>query len=323
MVSGTSVALAVEASDAGLLMSLDAASVLIDGPWHHRLVSANGARFHVAELGDGPMVLLMHGFPQFWYTWRHQMAAIADAGWRAVAMDLRGYGASDKPPRGYDTYTATADAAKVIRSLGEDDAIVIGQGLGGFVAWSMPTLQPDVTRAIGALSMPHPRVMRRASFFDKEQRQASGYLVEMQRPFGPEREMTKDHAYVENILRSWASPYGEYPTPEDLTRYGEAMSLPFVAHSAAEHYRWFGRSQIRQDGPLFNRRIRGPVTVPVLHLQGTEDGCVLADRTTGSERYVTGRYSHQLVDGAGHFLTEEAPDRVSGAIVDWLDGADA
>jgi len=120
-------------------MSLDAASVLIDGPWQHRFVSANGARFHVAELGDGPMVLLMHGFPQFWYAWRHQMSAIADAGWRAVAMDLRGYGASDKPPRGYSTYTSTADAATVIRSLGEESAIVLGQGLGGFVAWSMPT----------------------------------------------------------------------------------------------------------------------------------------------------------------------------------------
>ena len=300
----------------------DAASVLIDGPWRHRLVSANGARFHVAELGEGPMVLLMHGFPQFWYAWRHQMAAMADAGWRAVAMDLRGYGASDKPPRGYDTYTSTTDAASVIRSLGEDDAIVIGHGIGGFVAWSMPTLQPGVTRAIGSLAMPHPRVIRRASFTDRRQRQASRYLLDLQRPFGPEQEMTRDHTYVAKILSSWASPFGDYPTPEDVTRYGDAMSLPFVAHSAAEHYRWFGRSQLRQDGPLFNRRIRGLIEQPVLHLQGTEDGCVLAASTGGSGDYVSGPYSFQLVDGAGHFLPEEAPERVSAAIVDWLDSVD-
>jgi pimeloyl-ACP methyl ester carboxylesterase len=237
-------------------------------------------------------------------------------------MDLRGYGASDKPPRGYSTYTGAEDAAKVIRSLGEDDAIVVGQGLGGVIAWSMPSLQPDVVRAVGSLSMPHPRVMRRASVRDRRQRQASRYLVELQRPFVPEREMTKDHAYVGEILRAWASPFGDYPTPEDVERYGNAMALPFVAHSAAEHYRWFGRSQLRQDGPLFNRRIRGPVTRPVLHLQGTEDGCVLADCTTGSAEYVTGPYTFQLVDGAGHFLTEEAPDRVSAAIVDWLDTVD-
>ncbi len=301
-----------------LPMSLDAASVLIDGPWEHRFVSANGARFHVAEVGDGPIVLLMHGLPQFWYTWRHQMLAIADAGWRAVAMDLRGYGASDKPPRGYDTYTSTADAATIIRSLGEEQAVVIGQGLGGFIAWSMPTLQPGATRAVGSLSMPHPRVIRRASYRSLEQRRANRYLMELQRPFGPERAMTRDSAYVANLLRQWASPFGEYPSRDDVTRYADAMAMPFVAHSAAEHYRWFGRSQLRQDGPLFNRRVRGRIEQPVLQLQGTEDGCVIARACGGSERYVGGPFTHQLVDGAGHFLTEESPDRVSAAIVDWL-----
>ena len=238
-------------------------------------------------------------------------------------MDLRGYGASDKPPRGYDTYTGAADAAAVIRSLGEDDAIVVGQGLGGFIAWTMPAFQPAVTRAVGSLSMPHPRVMRHASFRNRRQRRASHYLVHLQRPFGPEREMARDHTYVAEILSAWASPFGEYPRPEDVERYGNAMALPFVAHSAAEHYRWFGRSQLRQDGPLFNRRIRGLIEQPVLQLQGTEDGCVLAASTGGSQAYVSGRYAYELVDGAGHFLTEEAPERVSAALVDWLDGVAA
>ena len=78
----------------------DATSALIPGPWAHRDVSANGVRLHAAEAGEGPLVLLLHGFPQFWWTWRHQLTALADAGFRAVAPDLRGYGASDKPPRG-------------------------------------------------------------------------------------------------------------------------------------------------------------------------------------------------------------------------------
>ena len=89
-------------------MSVDAAFVNIDGPWEHRYVSANGARFHVAEIGDGPLVVMLHGFPQFWYAWRHQMVALAHAGYRVAAMDLRGFGGSDKPPRGYDTYMAHA-----------------------------------------------------------------------------------------------------------------------------------------------------------------------------------------------------------------------
>lgn len=304
-------------------MAIDAASVLLEGPWEHRFVAANGARFHVATLGDGPLVLLIHGFPQFWYTWRHQLAALADAGYHAAAVDLRGFGASDKPPRGYDTYTATADAAAIIRSLGQERAIVLGQGLGGFIAWCMPTFRPEETRAIGSLSMPHPRVIRRASFRDPQQRRASGYVTALQRPFVPEREMARSHEYVAGLLRSWSSRFGDYPHPEDVQRYGDAMAMPFVAHSAAEYYRWLGRSQLRPDGPMFNARINKPITIPVLQLQGTEDGCVLGPATTGSADYVTGPYRYQLIDGAGHFLSEESPARVSSALVDWLDDVDA
>ena len=86
-------------------------AIAISGPWTHRTVSANGTRFHVASIGDGPLVLLLHGFPEFWWTWRTQLVSLAAVGYRAVAADLRGYGGSDKPPRGYDLITAAADAA--------------------------------------------------------------------------------------------------------------------------------------------------------------------------------------------------------------------
>jgi alpha/beta hydrolase family protein len=102
-------------------------AVQLAGPWAHRTVSANGTRFHIAEAGDGPLVLLLHGFPEFWWTWRHQLTWLPEAGFRAVAVDLRGYGGSDKPPRGYDLVTAAADAAGLIRALGEANAIVVGR----------------------------------------------------------------------------------------------------------------------------------------------------------------------------------------------------
>ena len=299
-------------------MAVDAAVVNVDGPWEHRYVSANGARFHVAEIGEGPLVLLLHGFPQYWYAWRHQMVALAEAGYRAAAMDLRGYGGSDKPPRGYDTYMSTLDAASVIRALGEQQAVVAGQGLGGWIAWCMPTLRPDVTRAVASLSMPHPRVLRHASWTDARQRRASAWLAGLQRPFGPERDMTRSHEYVGTILHDWAAPGGSFPTDDDVDRYGDGMMIPFVAHSAAEHYRWIGRSSIRPDGPIFMRRIRHPVSVPVLQLQGGDDGCVIASATAGSQAYVTGDYRCLTVDGAGHFLTEETPERVKLAVIDWL-----
>ncbi|HEV7195117.1 MAG TPA: alpha/beta hydrolase [Pedococcus sp.] len=299
-------------------MSLDASMALIEGPWEHRFVAANGARFHVAEQGDGPVVLLLHGFPQFWWAWRHQLGALADAGYRACAMDLRGYGASDKPPRGYDTRTSATDVAAVLRSLGGSRAVVIGHGWGGWIAWSMPTLQPTVTRAIASLSMPHPLVFRKASFTHPAQLKANAYLAGLQRPFVPERQMTVHGGYVQRLLREWASPEGIWPSPDEARTYAEAMSLPFVAHSAAEYYRWVVRSQFRPDGWRFAAAMRTPITVPVLQLHGEHDRAVLPSIAADPSAPVVGPFERHLVAGAGHFLPEEAPDVVTGRLLDWL-----
>src|ERR1700733_7031514 len=126
-------------------MAVNAESaVQLPGPWTHRTVSANGTRFHIAEAGDGPLVLMLHGFPEFWWTWRQQLTWLPGAGFRAVAVDLRGYGGSDKPPRGYDLITAAADAAGLIRALGEANAVVVGHGWGGLVAWTLGVFHPKV-----------------------------------------------------------------------------------------------------------------------------------------------------------------------------------
>ncbi|MDQ3465041.1 MAG: alpha/beta fold hydrolase, partial [Actinomycetota bacterium] len=140
----------------------DANSVLLAGPWSHRDYSANGVRLHVAEAGNGPLVLLLHGFPQFWWCWRHQFSALTERGFRVVAPDLRGYGASDKPPRGYDAVTAAADVAGLVRALGERDALIVGHDWGGLLAWSVGALHPRVVRQLAVLSMPHPRRLRAA-----------------------------------------------------------------------------------------------------------------------------------------------------------------
>jgi pimeloyl-ACP methyl ester carboxylesterase len=299
-------------------MSGDASMALIEGPWEHRFVAANGARFHVAEMGEGPVVLLLHGFPQFWWAWRHQLKALAEAGYRACALDLRGYGASDKPPRGYDTRTSATDVASVLRSLGSSRAAVVGHGWGGWIAWSMPTLQPTVTRAIASLSMPHPLAFRKASFSDLRQLKANAYLGGLQRPFVPERQMTVHGGYVQRLLREWASPEGIWPSPEEAKLYAEAMALPFVAHSAAEYYRWVVRSQVRPDGWRFAQRMRSPVTVPVLQLHGEHDRAVLPSTAAGSAAYVSGRFEGHLVPRAGHFLPEERADDVTAILLDWL-----
>ena len=299
-------------------MSNDAASVLIEGPWEHRFVAANGARFHVAELGQGPLVVLLHGFPQFWWAWRHQLSALSDAGYHVAAIDLRGYGASDKPPRGYDTFTLAADVASIVRSLGEGNAVIVGHGWGGWIAWSMPTMQPAVTRAVAALCMPHPLVLRHASVRNLAQVRANAYLAGLQRPFVPEHQMGKSPAYVEGLLRAWSAPCGQWPPRDVVLRYGEAMALPFVAHSAAEYYRWVVRSQWRLDGRRFARCLKSPITVPVLQLQGEQDRAVLPALASMSSAYTKGPFEQHSIPGAGHFLPEEAPAEVNAHLVRWL-----
>src|SRR5690242_15795799 len=107
----------------------------IDGPWRHRSVSAGGTRFHVAEVGEGPPGGMRRGFPRFWRSWRRRVVSLAGAGFRAAAVDLRGYGGSDKPPRGYDLITLARDAAGLVRALGAASATVVGHDWGGLLAW--------------------------------------------------------------------------------------------------------------------------------------------------------------------------------------------
>jgi pimeloyl-ACP methyl ester carboxylesterase len=298
----------------------DATSVLLPGPWAHRDVSANGVRLHAAEAGDGPLVLLLHGFPQFWWAWRSQLTGLAAAGLRVVAPDLRGYGASDKPPRGYDLPTAAADAAAVIRALGETDAVVVGSDWGGLVGWTMAALHPRSVRRLVVLGAAHPRRLR-ASFTDAQQRRALAYAVPFQLPRLPERRFTRaDDDPVAHLMRRWAGPAWTNTSDfaEAVGRYRSASRIPQAAYGAMEYYRWAGRSQLRPDGLRFARRMAAPITAPTLQLHGALDRYVLPDTARGSDRYVAGAYEWRELPGVGHFPHEEAPDAVTAAIAAWV-----
>ena len=281
------------------------------------MVAANGARFHVAVAGDGPLVLFLHGFPEFWWTWRHQLVGLADAGFRAAAMDLRGFGASDKPQRGYDPLTLAADAAGVIRSLGERDAVIVGHGLGGAVAWTASVVHPRQVRRLVAVSMPHPRRLRRAHLTDPRQLSASRHLAGFQAPFAPERRLVADGGLeVLRLLHTWSGP--GWPDGEAANRYCEAFRIPGVAHCAMEPYRWGVRSVARPDGLRYARRMNSPVTVPTLQVHGAIDPTVPLRSARGSERWVEADYRLQVIPGVGHFPQEEDPGGFNRALLAWL-----
>jgi pimeloyl-ACP methyl ester carboxylesterase len=291
--------------------------VFADGPWSHRAVTANGTRFHIAESGEGPLVLLLHGFPQFWWTWRSQLPSLSAAGFRAVAADLRGYGGSDKPPRGYDLITAASDAAGMVRALGEANAVVVGHDWGGLVAWTMATYFPKVVRRLAVVSVAHPLRMRATLLTVARGGTGIGQTVGFQLPVLPERRLVRhDALQVARMLHAWSGP--GWPDPEAERRYRAAMCIPSVAHSALEYHRWFMRSRLRSDGMRYAHRMRAPVQAPTLQLHGALDSCVRPATARGSGRYVDAPYRWRLIDGAGHFPQEEQSDRLTAELCHWL-----
>jgi pimeloyl-ACP methyl ester carboxylesterase len=296
---------------------IEESTVLIDGPWTHRDVNANGIRLHVAEAGSGPLVLLLHGFPEFWWSWHHQLVSLADAGYHVVAPDLRGYGASDKPPRGYDAPTLSADLAGLVRALGERDAAFVGHDWGGHLAWSTAALHPAVVRSLVVMSTAHPLRMQEAMFRDRRQRAASRYIFRFQLPWSPERWLVEDDAAnVAALLEHWGGP--GFPDAETERRCREAMQILYVPNRALEYYRWAVRSLRRTDGRRYRQAMLSPVAAPTLQIHGALDPCVLATTAQGSQRYVNNAYEWMLLDGVGHFPHQEVPDAVTEELLRWL-----
>ncbi|MEV0582896.1 alpha/beta hydrolase [Nonomuraea sp. NPDC050310] len=293
----------------------DESFVEIEGPWTHRAVHAGGTRFHVVEAGEGPLVLLLHGFPQFWWTWRRQLVSLAQNGYRAVAVDLRGYGGSDKPPRGYDLPTLASDATGLIRALGETGAIVVGHDWGGLLGWTMAALSPKSVHRLVAVSAPHPLRLRSALRTDPfGQLRASAHFFGFQLPFLPERRLAKH--LVGRLLDTWSGP--GWPDEESAQTYQRAFRIPAVAHCALEYHRWFGRSQLRPDGLRYARAMQAEVEAPTLHLHGALDRCMLPRTAQGSGRYVAAPYRWRLLEGAGHFPHEERPEAFDTELLGWL-----
>lgn len=299
---------------------VDDSCVLVDGPWTHRFVTANGTRFHAVEAGAGPLVLFLHGFPEFWWAWHKVLPAVAGAGYRAVAVDLRGYGASDKPPRGYDGYTMAADAAGLIRALGERSATLVGAGYGGMMAWTAAAFHPRLVRRLVVLGAAHPLRMRAAVMVDpRGQLAAAAPVLRFQIP-RYEHVLTRDGAaLVGEFLRWWSGPdwvtTGEFADYQDRCR--QAMQIPQAAFCALEAYRWAFRSVLRLRGYRFVKLMQQPLVTPTLQLHGERDPAVLPRTALGSGRYVISGYEWRLLDGIGHFPHLEATDLVISEILRW------
>jgi len=319
----------------------------------HREIHVNGLRMHVAECGEGPLVVLLHGFPESWYSWRHQLAALAGAGFRAVAPDQRGYGGTTRP-EAIDRYTQldlVGAVVGLVAALGEQRAIVVGHDWGALVAWHTALLRPDLVAGVAGLSVPFiPRMPQSPMAGWREAFGDRFYQVYFQEPGVAERELEAD--VRETMRRLLIGASGDRPGPNgdgerlpagvlppgggflDTLRATDELP-PWLAEDDLDFYvgeflrtgftgglNWY-RSQDR------NWELLAPwqgavVTPPALFVLGTRDPVFAfpgMDRLVPNLRtFVPNLLDSMLLDGCGHWTQQERPDEVSERLVAFCRG---
>ncbi len=276
----------------------------------------DGVRLHYVSAGEGPLVLLLHGFPESWYAWRHRIPALAAAGLRVVAPDLRGYGTSDKPRRvrDYAPEILARDVARLVHALGAERAAVVGHDWGGGVAWLAAMQHPEEVERLAVLNCPHPGRLLRA-LTDPAQLRRSWYMFFFQLPGLPERLLrARGHAAIRRILLREAT-HPEAFTPEDIERYVEAAARPGALTGGVNYYR-----AILRTNPWRLQRTFRPVVAPTLVIWGERDSALGPELAEPDPGWVRDLWVERIPEAA-HFVQADAPDRVNALLLDFLGGA--
>ena len=314
-----------------------------------RSIEANGIRIHLAEQGSGPLVLLCHGFPESWYSWRHQLAALSAAGFHAVAPDMRGYGQSSRPEQidRYSMLHLVGDMVAVLDALGEKQAVIAGHDWGAPVAWHAALLRPDRFRAVIGLSVPYrPRGSAQPTSAMAQTDAAQFYQLYFQTPGAAESEFEADtRASIRKILYAWSgamparrgAPLGvgmvprsggflsHVPDPEELPPWLTAADVEvYVEQFLASGFRgglnWY--RNIDRNWELMAAFTRAPITVPALYMAGELD-LVLAfprmkEAIADLKRFIPELRGTIVLPGCGHWTQQERPEQVNNAMIEFL-----
>ena len=277
-----------------------------------RFVVVDGVRLRYVEAGAGPLVLLLHGFPEFWWSWRRQIPALVEAGFRVVAVDQRGYGLSDRPPswRDYRIERLAADVDALIAALGEERAHVVGHDWGAAVAWTVASLHPERVQRLAILNVPHPERMERALRTSLKQLRRSWYMFFFQIPGLPERLIRARGRRALEAVYGEARP-GAF-TPDDLDRYERALLGPGGLKGPIDWY----RAALRRNPAALARQYR-PIGAPTLVIWGQQDRHLGAEWATPTPALVPDVRMAWLPD-ASHWVQHDEPEAVNRLLVEFL-----
>ena len=286
-------------------------------PWNddfvtHRYVQLDEVRLHVVEAGEGPLVILLHGFPEFWYSWRFQIPVLVRAGYRVVAPDMRGYNLSDKPNgvRAYRIERLTADIAQLIERLGESKAAVVGHDWGGLVGWWFGMRHPDRLSRLSVLNCPHPQFQLQM-MRSRTQLKKSSYMLLMQVPLLPERRMTKNGgALLRRIYRHEPEREGAF-SEADIDRYVQALSGGSTT-AALNYYR-----ALMWRSPFSLKRALRPIGRPVQVIWGSRDRHIGQEFSRPSESFVPD-FRYDVIDDASHWVQIDRPAKVNARLKEFL-----
>jgi pimeloyl-ACP methyl ester carboxylesterase len=279
----------------------EAEALALDEAAEHRYADNGGVKIHYAGVGKGPLVVFLHGFPDYWLTWRHQMRALAKS-FRAVALDMRGYNLSDKP-KGVENYKIdhmVADAAAVIAAEGEKRAVVVGHDWGGATAWNIAMKRPEICEKLVVLNMPHPYSLARELATNPEQVKYSQYARNFMDP-----EFYKQISLER--LGGWVSdPVAKAKHLEAMKRSDpQAMLHYYQANYPREPYRvWNSEPQ--------------HVGMPTLLIHGLKDKALASTGLNGLWNWVDADLTITTIPGADHFVQQDAADLVSRTLLAWL-----
>ena len=280
----------------------------------HRFFEVNGIRLHAAQAGppDGPLIILLHGFPEFWYGWQRQIGPLAAAGYRVLAPDQRGYNLSDKPRRlsGYRLDTLADDVVALIDQAGRDRVLLVGHDWGAAVGWWTAIRHPRRVSRLVVLNAPHPSVMRRHLKTNPTQRRRSWYFLFFQLPWLPERRFRRNDFEIGVRAVRGTARKGTF-TDADMETYRRAWGQPGAVRGMIDWYRAALRRPPRRIG---DRRVKPPTLI----IWGERDRFLGREMVAPSLEYCEqGRV--EMIPEATHWVQHEAPERVNRLLLEFFE----